>query len=594
MTIILKSDKISVSSVFFRLINMGGRFLLKVINRSTVRVFIVWLLMVPPGLIFLFINYYPDEVNWLNLTLFTVFGMLTVYLSTTRNGKPILLVMWVTVPAFLMYGLLINVIIMQLSILAMLFTTHSKLPIINRFFFNSTLFFILSIGSALTFHLVGGKIGSIDFWPIVLTVFCYQLFHMIINYFVLNLYSSYQLNKSPSNTKNVLLDFAAVLVILPFSLTLYFLINFIGIGSILLIGIPFLFVILVLQLYSDSEKINNSLQQAGDIGHGLSNNLTEVKVTDQFVQKVSGMFNAEYAYLFDHKDGWLESSRSYETGEFINVNIKLIKSGQGITGSVLKHNKPVIYSNNDEWENSFKHYMSEKMQSVLCVPISRNQKVEAVLFLSSVRKNAFEEYQLKILDILCSYFTVSVEKARNVEESVMKSERCALTKLYNYIYIEERLESEMKKVNNGTLDKLSVLMLDIDHFKNVNDTYGHQSGNDILCSLAEILGDLVPKDGIVGRYGGEEFVYLLPGFSKTEATIFAERVRMKVQHHLFQIHSDLGKDRPDVEVNITVSIGVSEAPEDTDEAKILLRNADRSLFLGAKQAGRNRVASYVK
>ena len=158
------------------------------------------------------------------------------------------------------------------------------------------------------------------------------------------------------------------------------------------------------------------------------------------------------------------------------------------------------------------------MQSVLCLPISRNAKIEAVLFLSTRKKSAFKQYHLQILDILCSYFTVSVEKASNVEEKVGKSERCALTKLYNYRFIEERLEYEMNRVNNGFLDDLSVLMLDIDYFKKVNDTYGHQSGNDVLKMLARILKQLVPSNGIVGRYGGEEFVFILPGMSSKKQT----------------------------------------------------------------------------
>jgi len=501
--------------------------------------------------------------------------------------------MWVTVPAFLMYGLMIEVIVMQLSILARLFIT-SNLPTINRFFFNSTLFFILSIGSAFIFNLVGGEIGSIEFWSVLLAVFCYLLFHTILNDFVLRLYLGFQRDKTPLTSKDLLFDYAAVLVLLPFSLTLYFLINFIGVGAFFLIGAPFLFITYILRLYNASEKINKSLQQAGDIGHELSNNLTEERVTDQFVQKVSEMFKAEYVYLFDHEDGWLKSARSFEAGEFVTVDFNRIQSGEGIIGSVLMANKPVIYTNKKEWESESKDYTPKGIQSVLSVPISRNQKVEAVLFLSSPKRDAFEEYQLKILDILCSYFTVSIEKSRNVEASVMKSERCALTQLYNYTYIEERLESEMMKVNNGTLDELSVLMLDIDHFKSINDTYGHQSGNEILYSLARILESLVPEDGVVARYGGEEFVYLLSGLSKKKAEVFAEKVRLEVQRHLFQIDSDVGEDRPYVEVSITVSIGVSGAPEDTDEAKTLLRNADRSLFLGAKQAGRNRVAGYVK
>ena len=152
----------------------------------------------------------------------------------------------------------------------------------------------------------------------------------------------------------------------------------------------------------------------------------------------------------------------------------------------------------------------------------------------------------------------------------------------------------MNRVNDGLLDELSVLMLDIDFFKEVNDTYGHQSGNDVLQTLARILKQHVPSNGIVGRYGGEEFVFILPEMSKYEAKLFAEQIRLEIESYAFQVYPSLNNQSAPVLISITVSIGVSTAPEDADEAKTLLSNADRSLYLGAKQAGRNRVAGYVK
>ena len=124
-----------------------------------------------------------------------------------------------------------------------------------------------------------------------------------------------------------------------------------------------------------------------------------------------------------------------------------------------------------------------------------------------------------------------------------------LTKLYNYRYIEERLEYEMNSVNKGSLDELSVLMLDIDYFKEVNDTYGHQSGNDVLQMLARILKQHVPQNGIVGRYGGEEFVYILPGMSKNDAKLFAEQIRLEIESYAFQVYPSLNNQSPSPDFN---------------------------------------------
>ncbi|WP_210468773.1 sensor domain-containing diguanylate cyclase [Sporosarcina sp. 6E9] len=567
---------------------------MKAYNRTTFWTFIVWFVIVPPGLIYLFLNHNDYEINWLHLSLYTVFGFITLLYPIKKNGQPLFLIMWVTIPVFLKYGIIAEIIVMQLSVLAILFAFNNSISLLNRFLLNSTLFFVLSIVSAAVFTLVGGEIGLLDFWPLIIVVFCYQFSHVSVRDLVFKIDAHFR--KIPRNYiyNKTLFDYISGIGIIPFALTVYFLSEYVGFGAVFLLGIPFLLMTYMLRIYSNTEVINQHLQQAGEIGHQLSNNVTEKKVMDQFVEKVSKMFNAEYVYLFDHQAGWLELVRTYENGEFVEFIFDRLSPGQGIAGSVVLWNKPIIYSNREEWGKVSNDYAPDDMQSVLCLPISRDQSIETVLFLSTQRKSAFKEYHLQILDILCSYFTVSVEKARNVEEKVIKSERCALTNLYNFGFLEERLLYEMKLVNEGLIDELSLLILDIDHFKAVNDTYGHQSGNEVLQMLARILKKNVPRTGIVGRYGGEEFVFILPGMSKRDAKLLAEQIRSEVESYAFQVYPSLNNQSAPVLLSITVSIGVSNAPEDADEAKILLSNADRSLYMGAKQAGRNRVAGYIK
>ncbi|MER2090146.1 MAG: sensor domain-containing diguanylate cyclase [Sporosarcina sp.] len=567
---------------------------MKAANRSTIRYFFLWLFIVPPGVFYVYMNYPPVQVNWMYVAVFTLFGFLTVYYPIVRNGTPVFLVLWVTVPVFLLYGLFVEMIIMQISIFALLFSLPSKMPFMQRFFINSIIYFLLSIIAAIVFDIVGGEIGSLEFWSVIFAVFCYQFVHTFFNDILLKLYTTYKKIDSPFFSKDLWVDYAMILVMLPLSLSLYYLLQFVGAGTFLLLGIPFFFISLVIRLYNNSEKVNDNLQQVGDIGHGLAGLLTENEVIDQFVEKVADMFEAEFVYLFDNKDGWLELVRSFEQGKFINLDLAHLSSGQGIAGLVLQQNKPAIYSEREEWKAISKDYSPDEMQSVLCVPISRNQKIEAVMLLASENKSSFADYQLNILDLLCSYFTVSVEKARYMQEAVTRSERCALTKLYNYRYLEEQLAYEMDRLKNNAIDNLSVVMLDIDHFKKVNDRYGHQSGNDILSQFAKKLESAVPASGTLGRYGGEEFVYILPGMSKEDSVEFAENLRAEIGGHSFEILPDLDSKRHPLVVLITSSIGVSSAPADTDDAMTLLRNADRALYLGAKKAGRNRVAEYVK
>lgn len=213
-----------------------------------------------------------------------------------------------------------------------------------------------------------------------------------------------------------------------------------------------------------------------------------------------------------------------------------------------------------------------------------------VLLLASKRKRAYEKSQLMIVDILCSYFAVAIDNAKHYELTKTQSERCALTKLYNYSYFEKLLTEEFDKLFHFERKVLSLIILDIDHFKTVNDTYGHQSGNEILCELATRLNNLVGTWGTVARYGGEEFVVLLPEAHKEEAYQMAEMIRQSIANWPFILQQSL--DFKQHQVKITASIGIATAPEDAEEPLALVRHADRALYVGAKRAGRNRVAEY--
>nr|WP_285853321.1 sensor domain-containing diguanylate cyclase [Sporosarcina luteola] len=320
----------------------------------------------------------------------------------------------------------------------------------------------------------------------------------------------------------------------------------------------------------------------------------EESVSTEFIKKTSELFRADYVFLFTNHDQWLELEKWYERNRFVKRSFQTIPIGEGIAGKILETKEPVIYSKRKDWEQQATVSAPDDMESVLCIPLAHNNETKGILLLGSNRKAAFGDHQLKILDLLGSYYIVALEKASYVQEALQRSERCALTKLYNYRYLEERLHFEMNRMSMGDIDDLSVIMLDIDHFKKVNDTFGHQSGNDILYGLARILEKALPDYGTIGRYGGEEFVYLLPDFSKAEAVAFAERLRLLIRQHVFTIIPDLGDDKYPVKVSITSSVGVANAPNDTDEAMNLLRNADRALYIGAKQAGRDRVAEYVR
>ena len=155
------------------------------------------------------------------------------------------------------------------------------------------------------------------------------------------------------------------------------------------------------------------------------------------------------------------------------------------------------------------------------------------------------------------------------------------TRLYNDRFLRQRLSEEFKRsLRYGTA--LSIVLLDLDHFKKINDRYGHDCGDSVLKQFGEILVENAREIDIVGRYGGEEFLMVLPNTDGIKAAIVGERVRKATEDHLFHFQEQI--------LRVTTSAGIASIPTNRDvrEEEQFLRAADEALYR-AKEAGRNKV-----
>ena len=154
-----------------------------------------------------------------------------------------------------------------------------------------------------------------------------------------------------------------------------------------------------------------------------------------------------------------------------------------------------------------------------------------------------------------------------------------LTKLNNRRYFNDKLD-EYSHLAVRFGHKLSCIMADIDHFKKVNDTYGHQIGDLVLASFADLLKQVVRRTDILARYGGEEFVILLPNTSSKNAADLAERIRMQLESKELRYQG--------VRLRITASFGVAVGEKSPELGESLVKSSDDKLY-EAKESGRNRV-----
>lgn len=216
--------------------------------------------------------------------------------------------------------------------------------------------------------------------------------------------------------------------------------------------------------------------------------------------------------------------------------------------------------------------------SVLMLPLSYEKELLGILIFLSPAVNAIHPYQIELLKVLGNQASSSLANARFHSEIERMAITDGLTGLFNHRNFHERLSAEFKRLQRFS-NPLSLLLIDIDFFKKINDNYGHPAGDEVLRGVASIIKETLRNIDIPARYGGEEFAALLLGTDHDGALRMAERLRKSIAEKIFSID---GKD-----LKVTVSIGAATSPHDTEDGEELIGRADQALYY-AKRNGRNR------
>lgn len=222
----------------------------------------------------------------------------------------------------------------------------------------------------------------------------------------------------------------------------------------------------------------------------------------------------------------------------------------------------------------------ERPYSSAQIPLTAQKKIIGMLALFQYQSPAFVRDAGTILALVQNQVTIVIDNARLYEAARQLAITDGLTRIYNHRFFQELFEKEYKRSDRyNTI--FSLIMLDIDHFKKVNDTYGHLCGDEILKGLAVLIKSCLRSMDIVARYGGEEFAVLLPETNGPEAYQTAERIRRAVEETTF-----MGTDQG---LKVTVSQGVATYPsEGVQERQDIIAKADGALY-EAKETGRNKV-----
>ncbi len=219
-------------------------------------------------------------------------------------------------------------------------------------------------------------------------------------------------------------------------------------------------------------------------------------------------------------------------------------------------------------------------QASIVVPLRVQGKVTGVLTMDRFEGRVFACEDLEPVMLFANLAAIAIQNARTYEEMERQAISDGLTGIHNYRHFHESLHAEVSRAGRYG-DHFCLLMMDLDHFKAVNDTIGHQKGDDVLRAVAGVLRSCSRESDNLARYGGEEFAMILPRTTLDEAKTIAERIRVSV--------SMLDPGHPDL--HVTMSIGVSSYPESAKDSDGVLGAADAAL-LRAKSGGRDRVCLY--
>ncbi len=317
------------------------------------------------------------------------------------------------------------------------------------------------------------------------------------------------------------------------------------------------------------------------ISHILNRSLTLSELLKTALNLVSKVLNAERGFVVLHHDvddkHEILALRNFSQLEWSEDREHLQEYSQTLVERCFEQNKILIIGDS-QLNNTLidmKKVESGGGRSIVVIPLVQEEQVIGVIYLDNQQKSHnFNPQQIPFLTTFAAHTGIALHNTLLYKRAITDD----LTQLFTRQHIDEVLSLEMQRAYRYK-NELSLLILDLDHFKHINDNFGHTTGDQVLQVFSAIIKDHIRECDLAGRFGGEEFIIILPDTNETGAYTFAERIRKAVEQHGFSKNGEA--------INVTVSIGGAEyQPRHYDNALMLLDDADKALYQ-AKEQGRN-------
>lgn len=522
--------------------------------------------------------------------IFLILSVIVVLFPIHTEDSIIFLITGLSLAAFIEFGLFAEMALTTFAVIVLMIKSNIKKDEHFRYPINMLVFQFLSIVSALVYFTVKPIVpfGTVGGYCLV-SMFAYMITHLLGNQLFVYLIGNYYFNDKGTKLFDEQFPFVLLssLSTVPFTFILVFLSSEIGQLGIVLGALPFLFVTVGLNSYYNSHMNNNYLIKV----NRLAQELTELRhirlIFEKYLESLINIFPVDGLSYFSvssekeliRKGLYTKNSGSMEFDEVFEL------SDQSILKKALDHQEILYFNRSEEWKTFCKQELSYHAESVLVIPVKRNKAIIGLVLVSHRAKNKFDQMIVSLIKVLHQYFLIALENAFEYEELEEDSEKDFLTGLPNLKKFAKVLEDVSL---NKNYKNVSLIVMDLDHFKKTNDTYGHQAGNEVLKQIADTLANFANEEVFVARYGGEEFVVLLKDCDKKEAAAVAERMREAIEKKIIIVNKSIG-NKETIHLQLTASAGVANYPEDCDQIDELITLADKAMYIGSKQRGRNRV-----
>jgi diguanylate cyclase (GGDEF)-like protein len=323
-----------------------------------------------------------------------------------------------------------------------------------------------------------------------------------------------------------------------------------------------------------------------EVGKALFSTLDLQKILQTIMEKISDLLQPDTWSLLmldeNTQELYFEIAIGAGAEKLRDVRLKL---GEGVAGWVAQTGEPVLVENtaNDpRFTPKVDELTHTETRSIVCVPIKAHDHVLGVIELvNALGKPSFGAEDIPILKSLADYAAIALENARYVQRIHELTITDDCTALYNARHLNFVLDTEIYRSNRYGYE-FCVIFIDLDHFKQVNDVYGHLVGSKLLWMIGDGIKAHLRMIDYAFRYGGDEFVVLLPQTSKENALMVVRRIRDLLINRVFFTEEKMN-------IKVTASFGVASFPVDGRTRKELLRQADEAMYL-VKNTTRNNIA----